>query len=33
MIGYAPASTRAQDLARQLDALEHAGCERVYSAP
>ena len=23
-------STRAQDLALQLDALEHAGCQRVY---
>ena len=30
LIGYARVSTRAQDLALQLDALEHDGCERVY---
>ena len=30
LIGYARISTRAQDLALQLDALERAGCERVY---
>src|SRR5450755_4090635 len=29
LIGYARVSS-AQDLALQLDALEHAGCERVY---
>jgi hypothetical protein len=30
LIGYARVSTRAQDLALQLDALERTGCERVY---
>src|SRR5450631_4514422 len=30
LIGYSRVSTRAQDLALQLDALEHEGCERVY---
>ena len=30
LIGYARVFTRAPDLALQLDALEHDGCERVY---
>src|SRR5436853_4043311 len=30
LIGYGRVSTRAQDLALQLDALQQAGCERVY---
>ena len=30
LIGYARVSTRAQDLALQLDALEQVDCERIY---
>ncbi len=29
-VGYARVSTRQQDLALQLDALERTGCERIY---
>ncbi len=29
-IGYARISTGKQDLSLQLDALEHAACERVF---
>ena len=31
LVGYARVSTREQDHALQLDALEAAGCERVYT--
>jgi hypothetical protein len=30
LIGYAPISTAGQDLALQRDALERAGCDRIY---
>lgn len=30
LLGYARTSTSAQDTARQVDALEKAGCERVW---